>query len=265
MANYFAVKNKLREQGAILVPVLLFASMVTVGILILLQTQWVQKKVITDFKIYIEKRRKTQQQYEHLQSLPVEKLLHTKSIKLIQKCPANLHSDQDLSHYYFQESIRQDYIYKLSSFEKNDFISPKEKIFEYAGIKIGITEMPELNQYILYFNHIEENRCLFKAEFAKQPYFQLVGNPADSLYVQDGVGLYKITFNPLHFLDIKFLKKIDSSEEILATAPVITRDARGDGRVIKLATKDKLIFYHEPSEIKHPCLDSFDHYDFFDD
>jgi hypothetical protein len=262
MANHFALKNKLQEQGAVLIPVLLFASMVTFASLILLQTQWIQKKTIGDFKKFIENQRKAQKQYEYWQSLPAEKLLQIKAIKLVQKCPLNLHTDQTGFHYYFQASIRQDYLYKLSDLKNNVLVLTNEKIFEYAGIKIKIFEQAENNRYTLYFIDIQADRFLFKAEFLGYPFFQLVGNPVDSLYIQDGIGLYKITFNALHFLDIKLLKKFELSDEVFATTPIITRDARGDGRLIRLAAKDKTIFHHEASEIQHPCLDFFDHYDF---
>ena len=80
----------INQKGGVLIPVLLFSSLLTLGILVLLQTHLNQKKTIEHFKVFLEKRRAGQNNFEAIQSLPLEAMLGLKSINCIKKIPVNL-------------------------------------------------------------------------------------------------------------------------------------------------------------------------------
>jgi hypothetical protein len=269
MADCCYLKVSNHQQGGVLIPVLFFASMITLGVIILLQSHITQKISIIDFKDYLNQRRKDEQLNHYVQSLPLDKLLKLNNLKLIQKISTNLHY-QNSEGYYFFESLQYDYIYKLVTSEQDKekldpgmiVIKPNAE-FDYFGMRISVIQMQYHDKFCFYLFDKIKDKVLLKSSFKQEPYFQLVGNPVKSIYVHDTVGLYKIDLSSdRELLDMHLLKQIDPDYHVLPISPVITRDARGDGRQITLAGENKNFVYHEPSEIKSAYLDLFDHYYF---
>lgn len=263
MANYSSLKNIRYDQGSVLIPVLLFASLVALVTVILLQTQVVQKKAISEFKTYLKNKKNKQKTLRHYQSLLVENLFQIKNLKLVQSLPSDLHAYNTTDyHYYFQINSEQNYLYKVNLPSRNVVNLLEDIAFEYNDSKLNITQNIENNIFVLYIYDVKNNLLLAKEKFDQQPYLQLVGNPVDSIYIQDGSSLYKIELAFFPVLELKLLKKLEEYEEVLKQSPIVTRDARGDGRMIKIATAGYSIVYHEPSEVKSACLDLFEHEDF---
>lgn len=270
MADNRHLTLKRGQKGAVLIPVLLFSSIVTLGILVLLQSQWLQKKSVADFKFFLEERKKNEQTRHHYQSLNTNALLKNKSIKLIQQFPSNLHYQNTYYDYYFQIK-GHNYIYKLNQSRENkngandlEVILPSSTKFNYQNRMIKLIKASGLNQDQLYLYDINNHDIVFKAHFEQAAAYQLVGTPVNSIYVSDRVGLYKIDLSNSDEINLKLLKVFDSDFEQGPVAPIVTRDSRGDGRIITVldSNKNKKIVYHEPTGTQHDFLDLFKHYDF---
>ncbi len=248
-------------KGHALIPVLLLASIIGLGIIILLQTQLIQKKSISDFKDYVTNKRQEEKEYAYLSSLSAETLMTSKNIKPIQKIPQNLHYQNNAYHYYFQINDSQ-YIYKLDSQHQNAWFS--EQTFEYAGTILEIIQLKkeEGNVFFLYDKSLD--KIVFQTSFKKMPVFQLVGNPINSIYFYDSQNLYKLEMNFIELAKIKILKSIENEESESDNLPIlqIMRDAKGDGRLIYLSYNNQppTLLFHEALSTQDDAQDLFEHY-----
>lgn len=250
-------------KGAVLIPVLLLASIMALGIIVLLQSQLTQKKSIADFKAYLQNKRQEENHQGYLSSLPVEALFASKNLMFKQSIPQNLHYQNNDNHYYFQVDHNQ-YIYKLDSQPENIFIPVQA--FDYAGTILEIVQIKkeEGTLFCLYDKNLA--KMVFQTNFNKVPVFQLVGNPVNSIYLHDGKKLYKIELNFIESTSLKILKNIDIEEQKSEnlSALLVTRDARGDGRLIYLSQNkhQSILLFHEASAINHldDYLNLFEHY-----
>ncbi len=269
MAHCRYLNIKEYQTGMVLIPVLLFTSIVTIGIIILLQSHALQKKSVTDFKFFLEERKKQQQAHQYYHSLNTNILLKTKTLKLIQKIPANLHYQNTNYHYYFQGN-QQKYVYKLNQTESLEnqttdlVILSRSTEFNYQDALIKIIQTAESNQAVFYLYDINNDKTLFKTRFEQPVLYQLVGNPVNRIYISNLAGLYKIDLNlSEEQIKLKLLKTFDLGLNFKHThfAPLVTRDARGDGRLITIhnAHQDEKLMYHEPADNKDDFLDLFEH------
>ncbi len=252
----------INQKGGVLIPVLLFSSLLTLGILVLLQTQLNQKKTIEHFKVFLAKRRAEQNNFETIQGLSLEAMLGLKSINCIQKIPVNLQSSNLKYDYYFQylqEKYSYKYIHKIAVELPQHDIAPVQPV--------QIIHLSGVNQDTIYVYDAVADCIVYQATFKQKAYFQLVGKPVNSLYIHDSIALYKIDLSQGNQLELKLLSLIDEGRTCQPSPPMITRDIRGDGRLISvLTTADHQAFiYHESGPrltAFSSYLDNFDHHYF---
>lgn len=254
------------ERGSVLVPVLLLSTLLTLGIVLILQNQIIQKKAIGDFKIFLKNRRSFQHDLMKYRSYSIENILKKSNVRLIQKERKNLHCRSFDYHFYFQ--LNQGfYFYKNTDFKKEIELNDEFLLFHpleihYLNTKLKLISVTEGNQYIIYFYDKISDKIVLKKYFIGQPFYQLVGDPINSLYIQDKLYLYKVDFASNEPLEIQTLQPIFSRDKILDLAPVITRDAKGDGRRVTILTSNEPIVYEELSKMEQPFLAEFQHFYF---
>ena len=249
-------------KGAVLIPVLLLAGIIALGIIVLLQTQIIQKKSIADFKQYLKNKRQEEKYDAYLNSLSIESLLALKNIKLKQKIPQNIHYQNNQNyHYYFQLNDHQ-YIYKLAT--SNQDISFPELAFDCAGTTLEIIQIKQEEGILFCLYDKNSGKMFFQNSFKNMPTFQLVGNPVNSIYFYDHKKLYKLGLNFIESATLKVLKNNESEVVESDGFPelLITRDAKGDGRLIYLSQNNQpsVLIFHEALPMKHEYLDLFEHY-----
>lgn len=248
-------------KGAVLIPVLLFAGIMALGIIVLLQTQITQNKSITDFKQYLQNKRADEKYYADLNALSIEKLETLKNIKFKQKIPQNLHYQNHFHHYYFHLNHNQ-YIYKLATPSQD--VSFSGQAFDYVGTRLEIIQIKKEEGVLFCLYDKNSGKIFFQNSFKNMPVFQLVGNPVNSIYFHDDKKLYKLELNFIESATLKILKHIENEIAVSESLSelLITRDARGDGRLIYLSQNNQpsVLIFHETSSIQDEYLDLFEHY-----
>lgn len=247
--------------GAVLIPVLLLAGMMALGVIILLQTQITQNKSITDFKQYLHNKREQEKYYAYLNDLPIKKLERLENIQLKQQLPQNLHYQNNYDDYYFQVNPNQ-YIYKSTAFSQ--YLSFSEQAFDYADMILVSIQIKKGEEFLFYLYDKKSEKIFFQYLFKHLFTFQLVGNPVDSIYFHDNKNLYKLELNFIESATLKVLKNMENGVEKSEAFSelLVTRDARGDGRLIYLIQNNKrpTLIFHEASLMQHEYLDLFEHY-----
>ena len=247
------------ERGSVLVPVLLLSTLLTLGMILILQNQIIQKKSIRDFKEFVKNRRDSQQSLIKFRLSSIEDLLKKNNVALVQKERKNMHYRHS-EHYFFFQLDQNIYFHKANLDKELVLFEPFE--IDYLNTKLKLIQTTDSNQYVIYLYDQINDKVALKKKFSRQPFHQLVGEPINSLYIQDKLYLYKIDFASHAPLDIEVGQPIFSRDQILDLAPVITRDAKGDGRDVVILTEGEPIVYHESSKFENCFLDDFEHFYF---